>query len=131
LYQFYIPVYAHGIGLSASTIGILLSMNAAAAFFVRVILARLIARFKEERLLAYAFYVGAASLMLIPFIKSAVILALISFIFGLGMGCCGPIVTMLMFSSSATGRSGEALGLKVTLNHLTKVVSPIIFGSIA
>ena len=38
---------------------------------------------------------------------------------------------MLMFSNSPPGRSGEAVGLKVTVNHLTKVVSPVIFGTVA
>lgn len=131
LYQFYMPVYTHAIGLAASTIGIVLAMNSAAAFVVRLILPRLIARFKEEKVLAYAFYVGAASLLVVPLVKNATILALISFIFGLGMGCGGPIVTMLMFGSSPEGRSGETLGLKMTVNHFTKVVSPVLFGSIA
>jgi hypothetical protein len=36
-------------------------MNAAAAFVVRLILPRLIATLKEEKVLAYAFYMGAAS----------------------------------------------------------------------
>lgn len=47
------------------------------------------------------------------------------------MGCGQPIVTMLMFSSSPDGRSGEAFGLKATTNQLTKLVSPVIFGAIA
>src|ERR1019366_4978134 len=96
-----------------------------------LVLSRLIVRFKEERLLAYAFYIGAASLTVVPFFRSATMLASISFVFGLGMGCCGPIVTMLMFGNAPEGRSGEALGLKMTVNSLTKVVSPIVFGSVA
>jgi hypothetical protein len=36
-----------------------------------------------------------------------------------------------MFSHSTEGRSGEALGLRITVNHLTRVVSPVVFGSIA
>ena len=131
LFQFYLPVYAHSIGISASVIGIVVAMNSAAAIVVRLILPRLITRFTEEKLLAYAFYVGAASLIAVPFFKAAVLLGLVSFIFGLGMGVGHPIVTMLMFSSSAQGRSGETLGLKVTVNQLTKVVSPVVFGSIA
>lgn len=130
LYQFYMPVYAHSLGMAASTIGLILAMNSTAAFVVRMALPRLVARFKEEKLLAYAFYVGAASLLLVPLFQNAVILAMISFVFGLGMGCGGPIVTMLMFSSSRDGRSGEALGLKVMVNHLTKMVSPVVFGAI-
>ena len=49
---------------------------------------------------------------------------------GLGMGCCQPITMMLTFSGSAQGRSGEALGLRLTVNHLTRVVTPVIFGTI-
>ena len=130
LYQFYMPVYTHAIGLSASVIGVILAMNAAAAFVVRLILPRLIARFKEGKVLACAFYISATSLILVPFFESAAMLALISFAFGLGMGCCQPIVTMLMFSSSAEGRSGEAMGLRMTINHFTKLVGPVAFGSI-
>jgi MFS family permease len=131
LYQFYMPVYTHAMGLSASAIGIVLAMYPAAAFAMRLVLSRLIVRFKEDRLLAYAFYIGAVSLIAVPFFRSAAMLASISFVFGLGMGCCGPIVTMLMFDNAPMGRSGEALGLKMTVNHLTKVVTPIAFGSVA
>jgi len=130
LFQFYLPVYAHGIGLSASAIGVVLAMNSAAAFVVRLVLPRLIARFNEGRVLAGAFLGGAAAFMLLPFFTSAVTLAMIAFAFGLGMGCGQPIVTMQMFTNSAEGRSGEALGLRMTVNHLTRVVGPVLFGVI-
>lgn len=38
---------------------------------------------------------------------------------------------MLMFSNSKNGRSGEALGLKFTVNQMTKLISPAIFGAIS
>ena len=130
LFQFYLPIYGHGIGLSASAIGVVLAMYSAAAFVVRLIISRLIGWLSERRVLAYAFFIGAASLMLVPFFKSAVVLATISFVFGLGMGCSQPITMMMTFSNSSEGRSGEALGLRTTLNHLTKVLVPVMFGSI-
>ena len=130
LFQSYLPVYAHGIGLSASAIGIVLAMNSAAAFVVRIFLPRLVARFKEERVLAYAFAIGAIALMLIPLFQGAAALAVIAFVFGIGMGCGQPIVTMQMFSNSAEGRSGEALGLRMTVNHFTKIVGPVAFGAV-
>lgn len=128
LLQFYLPVYATGVGLSAAAIGIVLAMNSAAAFVVRVLLTRLIARFGEDRMLAGAFFLGAASFMLLPLFTSGPTLALVAFAFGLGMGCGQPIVTMQMFSNSASGRSGEALGLRMTVNHLTRMVGPVAFG---
>ena len=130
LFQFYLPVYAHGIGLSASAIGLVLAMNSAAAFVVRLVLTRLIAKFNEERVLAGAFYIGAVCFILLPFFTSGTMLAIAAFVFGLGMGCGQPIVTMQMFGKSAAGRSGEALGLRMTVNHLTRVVGPVIFGFI-
>jgi MFS family permease len=128
LFQFYLPVYAHGVGLSASAIGVVLAMNSAAAFVVRLILPRLIARLKEDNVLMVAFLVGAASFVVVPFFTSSTMLALIAFAYGLGMGCGQPIVTMQMFSNSAEGRSGEALGLRMTVNHLTRLTGPVFFG---
>jgi len=107
LYRFYLPVYAHAVGLSASTIGILLAMNAAAEFAVRLNLPWLIARFRDEKVLACAFYLGAASLTLVPLFQNVAMLALISFMFGFGMGGGLPIVMMLMFKNAPEGRSGE------------------------
>jgi MFS family permease len=131
LYQFYMPVYARSVGLSASIIGVVLAINSAAAFVVRGFLPRLVGRFGEEKALVYAFYMGAASLLAVPFFENAVMLALLSFIFGLGMGGGQPIINMLMFSNSTDGRSGEALGLKMTVNNLSKLTTPMLFGAIA
>jgi MFS family permease len=131
LYQFYMPVYAHAAGLSPSAIGIVLAVYAAAAFVVRFQLPRLIAKSNEEKVLAYAFGLSAFAFVLVPFGESAVILALISFVFGLGMGCTAPITMMLMFTHSAAGRSGEAMGLRLTADNLMRLVGPILFGSIA
>jgi MFS family permease len=130
LYQFYFPVYAHGIGLSSSMIGIVQSTNFGAEFTVRLFLSRLLKKFKEERLLAYSFFIGAASLVLIPFFQSVYVLIALSFMLGLGMGCGQPIITMLMYSHSPKGRSGEALGLRMTFIHLTKLIGPVVFGAI-
>jgi MFS family permease len=131
LYQFYMPVYGHSIGLTASSIGMVLAMNSAAAFVSRFALPRLIAHYGEPRLLGYAFFLGAASLTLVPMFGNAFALGAVSFAFGLGMGCGQPIVIMLMYSNSRDGRSGEALGLKFMTNQLTKLVSPVLFGLIA
>jgi MFS family permease len=130
LFEFYMPIYGHDIGLSASAIGVVLAMYAIASFIVRLIIPSLIAWFTEEKVLAYAFYCGAVSLLLVPFFKSTELLMLVSFAFGLGIGSGQPITMMQAFSTSAEGRSGEAMGLRVTVNQLTRVVVPVVFGSI-
>jgi MFS family permease len=131
MYQVYMPVYAHSIGIAASTIGIIVAMNSAAAFVVRFGLPWLLQRYGEARILSMSFLVCALTLAGIPLLAQAPLLMLISFLFGLGSGCGQPIVIMMMFTSSQDGRSGEALGLKFMTNQLTKLAAPVCFGAIA
>ena len=131
IYVAYMPVYAHGLGMSGAAIGLILSSQAAAAFVARALLPRSLQWLKEEGVLVLAFALGAASLLLLPLFHAPAMLGLLSFIFGLGMGNGQPIVTMLTFQNSPPGRSGEGIGLKVTANHLTNMVSPLLFGGIA
>jgi MFS family permease len=130
LFQVYIPIYGHGIGLSASAIGIILSACSSAAFIVRIFLPSLIKRLTMERLLAYSFLMGSAGFLLVPFFKSIVILSLVSFFFGIGIGCGNPITMMMTFSNSTHGRSGEAMGLRITSNNLTRMIAQVFFGAI-
>lgn len=131
LYQFYIPVYGHGIGLSASAIGGLLATLAAASFVVRYFLPWLVARWGDERVLGFSFYLSAMGFALVPFFESVAVLAVVSFLFGLGMGCGQPITTMQIFSRSAEGRSGEMLGLRQSVNNAMRVSGPAVFGFVA
>jgi MFS family permease len=130
IFQFYLPIHGHAFGLSATAIGIVLAAFAIASFAVRSVLTRLITRFGEENLLAYSFYIGAAGFVLVPFCHSAIPLFIVSFIFGCGMGCGQPITLMLMFSHSPQGRTGETLGLRLTVNNLLRVLGPVVFGSV-
>jgi MFS family permease len=130
VFQVFMPIYGYGIGLSASAIGIILGVYSLAAFVIRIFLSPLIKQLTVERLLAYSFLTGAAAFLLVPFFKSIVILLLVSFFLGLGMGCGNPITIMMTFSNTAQGRSGEAMGLRITVNNLTRVVCQIFFGSI-
>ena len=130
MFQFYLPIYAHSIALSASVTGIVLAAFSAAAFVVRLVMPSLLNKMTVEELLAGSFFLGAITFALVPLFHNGWILMLLSFAFGIGMGCCQPITLMLTFSGSTEGRSGEALGLRLTVNHLTRVVTPVVFGAI-
>jgi len=131
MFQFYMPAYAHSIGLSASVIGVLLSTFAAAGFAVRLGLPRLVRRYGEAAVLAGSFHLSAACFLLVPFVESAAVIGVLSFLFGLGNGAGQPITMMLSFSQSADGRSGETLGLRSTVIHFTRLVAPSVFGYLA
>ena len=131
LYQFYIPVHGYAVGLSASAIGGVLSLYAAASFVVRLVMPNLVARMGEERVLRYSFYFAAFGFIAAPFAENVLMLAVVSFLFGLGIGCGQPITTMLIFSRSPEGRSGETFGLRQTVNNVLRLACPPLFGLVA
>lgn len=130
LFQFYVPIYGHEIGLSASAIGAVLASFAAAAFVVRIFLPRLVKQAQPERVLVYSFYAGAIGFLLVPFVHSVALLMLASFVFGLGMGCGTPLTVMLMFARSTQGRSGRTLGIRLTTTNAVRVLGPMVFGAV-
>lgn len=130
LFQFYLPIYGHSVGLSASAIGSILATLAVASFVVRLFLARLVKQVSPEKLLAWVFCLGAIGFALVPLFTHPVALAAIAFFFGLGMGIGIPLTVMLMFSRSAEGRSGQTLGLRLTANNFVRVTGPIVFGAV-
>ncbi|MFN7087786.1 MAG: MFS transporter [Burkholderiales bacterium] len=130
LFQLYMPLYAHSVGLSASAIGMVLGAFAAAAFVVRAMIPRLVRRYGEETALLYSMYLAAATCVLIPFFSNAVVLGAIAFMLGLGMGIGQPLTVMLTYNHSPDGRAGEALGLRIAINNGIHVVVPAAFGAI-
>ncbi len=131
LFQFYMPVYAHDAGLSPSAIGVVLAMYAASSFVVRFVLPKLIALSSEDKVLTVAFAIAGAAFLLVPFVKGGVLLGVMSFLIGLGMGCTSPITMMKMYANSPPGRSGEAMGLRLTADNLTRLFGPVLFGMMA
>lgn len=130
VFSFYVPVYTHGLQLSASTIGVILACFSAAAFTSRSCLSWFLARATPEKVLRRSFYLAAGSFALIPFFSSAPVLCLLSFLYGFGLCVGQPITMMLSFSNSASGRTGEVMGLRQSVNHGTRVITPLIFGSV-
>ena len=130
IFQFYVPIYGHSIGLSASSIGMVLACFAAASFAVRIFLARLIKAVPADRLLAWSFAAGAIGFVLMPLFTHPLALGAVAFVFGLGMGLGTPLTVILMFSRSAEGRSGQTLGIRLTASNAVRVFGPMVFGAV-
>ena len=130
LFQFYMPIYGHSIGLSASKIGFILSMVAAAAFVVRIGMPALVRKLGEETLLSYSLFLGAATFVVFPLFQDVTVLTLVALALGLALGCGQPLSTILTYAHAPQGRRGEALGLRVAVNNCTHIVVPLVFGSI-
>jgi MFS family permease len=130
LYQFYFPIYGHSIGLSASTIGTIISTFALAVFSIRIALPRLARRWNEFELLLYAIGFAGAALLLFPLFRDPYMLAVASFVLGLGCGVGQPMSMSLIYSLSPSGRASEGAALRVMFNHFTHLVVPLAFGGL-
>lgn len=131
LFQLYVPLYAHSVGLTASVIGLVMGAAAVAIFVTRALLPPMTRLLTEERLLMFALLLTGAMFALIPLFRSGIALGLICFVLGLGLGLCQPLTMILSFNRSPKGRAGEVVGVRVTINNFMHVVVPPVFGAAA
>lgn len=130
LYAFYVPLYGHSIGLSASSIGILLGVFAVATFVVRIVLPLFTRRYGVETVLSIAMFAGAAFFLLFPFITFVPALLALSFGIGFTLGCGQPLTLNIAYNRSPPGRSGEVTGLRLTINNVTHIGVPLAAGAL-
>jgi len=130
LYQFYFPIYGHSIGLSASTIGTIISTFALAVFSIRLVLAQLARKYTEFELLLYGIGFAGATLLLFPLFTDPWLLALASFTLGLGCGVGQPMSMSLIYALSPPGRASEGAALRVLFNNGTHLIVPLAFGGL-
>jgi MFS family permease len=130
LFQFYMPIYGHSIGLSASAIGIVIGLFAAAAFVVRLVMPAMVKRWGEDAVFLWSLSLGAATYLMFPLFENSLLLGATAFVLGLGMGCGQPLSMMLIYGRAPKGRSGEALGLRLTINNFMHIAVPLVFGTV-
>jgi predicted MFS family arabinose efflux permease len=130
LFQFYLPIYAHSIGLSASAIGTILGLVFVAAFVIRGMLPMLVKKLREATILTAAMFIAAGAFTLLPFFASGYALGAIAFLLGLGVGCAQPMTMSLLYVMTPEGRIAEAVGLQKTVRNATHLAVPVLFGSV-
>ncbi len=130
LFNFYMPIYGHSLGLSASLIGIIMGAFATAMLVMRGAMPMLVRRSSEEAALFGSLGLAAAAFVLFPFFTSVYLLIAISFVLGLGLGCGSPLSLIITYNRAPDGRSGEAMGMRQTANKFIQVLVPVIVGTL-
>jgi len=131
LVNFLLPIYGHSIGLSASQIGLVIGAYATSLLFIRALMPALVRHWSEERVLSGSMLLAGLTCLAFPFVETFVLLLAVSFVMGLGLGCGAPLSLVLAYNRAPSGRSGEAMGLRQTVNKGTEVLVPIIFGTLS
>lgn len=130
MYTFVIPIYGSQIGLSATTIGVVMSSFALATFVVRLFMPTLSRRLSEWTVVCTALVVAGTAYALFPLAKQAPLLMALSFLLGLGLGCAQPMIMAALYAASPPGRQGEAVGVRTTMINASSTFMPLAFGAL-
>jgi MFS family permease len=130
VYQFFMPLYGRSLDLSATAIGAIMSAFAVSIILVRLVLPIVLRVTGELQLLTYAMFVAAAAFCIFPLVEGAWALAAASFLLGVGCGVGQPLSMTLVFNASPKARAAEATGMRITVNQVTHLVVPLLFGAV-
>ena len=131
IYGFLMPLYGHRIGLTAATIGIVMSTFALATLTVRAILTQLVHHVRHWQLIASAMALAGSAYLLFPFVDNVPLLIALSFMLGLGLGASQPVIMALLYEASPPGRQGEAVGIRTTMMNGSQTFIPLASGAIS
>lgn len=130
LFGFYMPVFGYSIGLSASTIGVIMGTYATATFATRFVLPLILRRLQPQQVLFAFMLLAAGGFLVMPFLRGVYAIMLVTFAIGFGMGVGQPISMTMAFNRSPAGRTGEVTGLRLTANNLARIVIPLTAGAL-
>lgn len=130
LYTFYMPIYGHSIGLSATMIGVVLGAYAAANFVVRSLIPWLVRRWGDDRVMTASMLLAGVTFLAFPFVDQVAFLLLLSFALGLALGAGQPLSVIMTYNRAPARRTGEALGARFTVVNLTHMIIPLAAGTV-
>lgn len=130
LFTFVTPIHGSRIGLSASTIGLILGTFGAAVFAVRTVLPLVARRVSEWRMLVGAMLLTGAVLFIFPLVDGVPLLMALAFLLGVGLGGTQPLVMALLYERAPAGRGAEAVGVRTLLLNFGQASVPLAFGAL-
>lgn len=126
----FLPVMLDSMGVTATTIGILVSLRAVAAMLVRPVIAGTI-QMMGGRGQAILVSLGslAVGMVYLGFADAVILIGMFSILVGLGSGICQPLsIVILSENVDGTMRSG-ALGMRLMANRGVNFLAPLAFGA--
>ncbi len=125
---FLTPIIGQQQGLSATTVGGIVSAFSVGSFVIRLVSTLFIARLREWTYLCATVFACAVILLAFAHAPSELALALLSFILGAWLGLAQPMTQSLLHQKVPEHRVGEALGTRLALVGIAQSASPLVFG---
>jgi MFS family permease len=129
-HNFALPVLAHARGLSASALGGIFGIFAAAVVVVRLVIPWVAHRLKEAAVLSGAMAVTAVLFAVYPLLQDAWAMALVACALGASLGSVQPMIMSTLHQITPPERHGQAIALRSMTINASSAVMPLIFGTL-
>lgn len=121
-----VPVHAYyGLGITATGLGIILTLSALANFVIMMPAGSLTDRYGRKPFMFASVFLSGLLVILIPFAGDAAGFALVMIVLGFAFGLSGPIIAWVTDISKGE-QLGTAMGLFRTMSDAGFVVGPIV-----
>jgi len=130
-HSFVVPVVGHAKGLSAASIGLVLSSFAVAATAVRLAIVRFSDDLDEVKALRVAMSLAMVMLVLYAWLPGTPGLMFGSAVLGLALGSVQPMFLALLHRVTPPEAHGQALGLRMLMVNAATLGMPAGFGLLA
>jgi len=129
LHSFVVPVLGHERGFSASAIGLILGVFAAAVAGVRFVIPFLSHRLREHQVLVGAMLLTTLVFSLYPWVHAPWLMAICAAVLGLALGAVNPMIMTTLHHLTPSDRHGEAIALRSMTINSSSALMPLLFGA--
>lgn len=127
----YLPAYGDANGIPVATVGLMLSLRAAASIASRLFIQVLMDRLGRRLLLLLSMLLPAIAISAMALTTETSILIVLVIIAGLGLGLGQPLSLMWIVDRLSVDVRGTAIGLRISGNRVGQLVIPSTMGTIA
>lgn len=126
----YYPLYASGIGLTTSKIGIIFGIRGLASMIIRPFMKAIISHYGRNISLSACLLFGGISIALYGIVHNYYIILLLFAFSGLSLGLALPLTMLLVVDIAPKEYRSQALSIRIMGNYFCQTISPIFFGFI-
>jgi MFS family permease len=127
----YLPALGAERGLTAATVGLMLTTRAVFSMVSRLMLGQMSRKLGRMRLLVFSLALSTVALSAAAIPMPAWLLFVVMAVLGLGLGIGQPLTMSWLSAQAPAGQRGRALALRLAGNRVGQVVLPSAIGVVA
>lgn len=130
VHSFAVPVLGHGLGFSASTIGLILGTFTLSVSLIRLAIPWLAHRLQERRVVAACMLGTMLIYALYPLARTPALMAGLAALLGITLGAAQPMIMSTLHRVTPDGRHGESLAFRSMAINASSALMPLAFGAL-